>query len=311
MTGAAPIGQNVLVFGASGTIGAAVVKRLAADGHRVTGIYRTAPGQPIQSTQTRLCDITDPAAIARDAFTHTPDIVISCLASRTGAPKDAWAIDYQANADILKAAKAAGARHFILLSAICVQKPLLAFQHAKLAFEKELRESGLTYSIVRPTAFFKSLSGQVDRVRKGKAFLLFGDGQLTRCKPISDGDLARFISQCIDDRTRHNQVLPIGGPGPAITPLEQGEELFELTGQTPRFRRVPVGLFTAMAGVLGIVGRVWTRAGNAAEYLRIARYYATQSMLVLDTETGQYTEDQTPEFGTETLFDHYRELLKD
>ncbi len=41
--------------------------------------------------------------------------------------------------------------HFVLLSAICVQKPLLAFQKAKLAFEAHLPEQGLTYSIVRPT----------------------------------------------------------------------------------------------------------------------------------------------------------------
>lgn len=33
------------------------------------------------------------------------------------------------------------------------------------------------YSIVRPTSFFKSLSGQVDRLRRGKPFLVFGDGR--------------------------------------------------------------------------------------------------------------------------------------
>ena len=38
----------------------------------------------------------------------------------------------------------------MLLSAICVQKPRLAFQHAKLAFKKQLIQSGLTYSIARP-----------------------------------------------------------------------------------------------------------------------------------------------------------------
>ncbi len=53
---------------------------------------------------------------------------------------------------------------------MCVQKPLLAFQHAKLAFENVLVESGLTYSIVRPTAFFKSLSGQIDRLKRGSPF---------------------------------------------------------------------------------------------------------------------------------------------
>ena len=73
----------------------------------------------------------------------------------------------------LDAARQAGVSHMVLLSAICVQKPLLAFQHAKLAFEKTLIESGLTYSIVRPTALFKSLSGQVERVTRGKPFMVF------------------------------------------------------------------------------------------------------------------------------------------
>ena len=76
--------------------------------------------------------------------------------------KDSWAIDYQATSNVLKAAQGAGASHFVLLSAICVQKPLLEFQHAKLKFEEELQQAeGITHSIVRPTAFFKSVAGQV------------------------------------------------------------------------------------------------------------------------------------------------------
>lgn len=306
MTGGAQAELYVLVLGASGTIGAAVVERLIAEGHCVTAAYRSAPETPIAGARIRLGDVTKPASL----FAGTPPhVVISCIASRSGAPKDAWAIDYEANRALLEAAKAAGTRHFILLSAICVQRPMLAFQHAKLAFEAELQESGLIWTIVRPTAFFKSLSGQVERVRAGKRFLLFGDGKLTRCKPISDADLARFIVGCIDDPKRHKQILPIGGPGPSITPLEQGEELFRLTGRRPRYASVPPALFTVMAGVLGLAGRVSQRAGDTAEYLRIARYYATQSMLVLDPETGRYCEQATPEFGEETLFDHYRELL--
>ena len=43
-----------------------------------------------------------------------------------------------------------------------LQRPLLEFQRAKLAFEEKLQAAGdITYSIVRPTAFFKSLAGQV------------------------------------------------------------------------------------------------------------------------------------------------------
>ena len=77
------------------------------------------------------------------------------------AQKDSWDIDYQATLNMLNAARQHKAAHFVLLSAICVQKPLLEFQHAKLKFEAALQAAGdITYSIVRPTAFFKSLAGQ-------------------------------------------------------------------------------------------------------------------------------------------------------
>ena len=76
--------------------------------------------------------------------------------------KDSWAIDYQATKNVLDVAREKGAAHFVLLSAICVEKPLLEFQHAKLKLEEALQTAGdITYSIVRPTAFFKSLAGQV------------------------------------------------------------------------------------------------------------------------------------------------------
>ena len=198
---------------------------------------------------------------------------------------------------------------FVLLSAICVQKPLLAFQQAKLAFETALVDSGLDYSIVRPTAFFKSLSGQVERVKRGKPFLVFGDGTLTSCKPIDDDDLADYLADCLDDASRHNRVLPIGGPGAAITPRQQGERLFALLGRPPRFRQVPVAMLDAVIGVLGAAGRVVPALAGKADLARIGRYYATESMLVLDPETGRYDAAATPSTGTQTLFDYYERLL--
>jgi divinyl chlorophyllide a 8-vinyl-reductase len=54
--------------------------------------------------------------------------------------KDSWLIDYQATSNVLQAARAMGVQHFVLLSAICVQKPELEFQKAKLKFEAELQQ---------------------------------------------------------------------------------------------------------------------------------------------------------------------------
>jgi divinyl chlorophyllide a 8-vinyl-reductase len=314
--------QRVFVLGATGTIGRATVLALVRRGHDVVCFIRPragvggglAPGDSerlLAGATVRFGDITDPSSLARDGFKGERfDALVSCMASRTGAPKDAWAIDHRAHLHALEAAPHAGVSQFVLLSAICVQKPMLDFQHAKLAFEKALIESGLTYSIVRPTAFFKSLSGQIERVKRGKPFLVFGDGTLTACKPISDGDLADYIAGCLDEESRRNRVLPIGGPGDAITPRQQGEHLFALLGRSPRFRQVPVAMLDAIIGVLGAAGRVVPALADKAELARIGRYYATESMLVRDPTTGLYDPAATPSTGTETLFDYYADLVK-
>lgn len=309
MTASAIRPRRVLVLGATGTIGRATVGALVGAGHQVVCLVRN----PIvfDGATVRVGDVTDGASVARDGICGEAfDALVSCLASRTGTPKDAWAIDHRANLEALAAAKSAGIKHFVLLSAICVQKPVLAFQHAKLAFEAALVTSGLTWTIVRPTAFFKSLSGQVDRVRRGKPWLMFGDGTLTACKPISDADLGAYLAVCLTDETRWNRILPIGGPGPAITPRAQGEALFTLLGQTPRFRHVPVALLDVVVVTLDLLGRVVPALADKAELARIGRYYATESMLVLDPATGSYDAEATPETGSETLIDYYAKLIR-
>lgn len=283
----------VVVLGATGTIGRAAAAALGTRGWSV----RT-PGR----------DALTPERLALSMA--GADAVVSCIASRTGVAAEAWAVDHGLNLAALRAAEATGVRRFVLLSAICVQKPKLAFQRAKLGFEAALRESAVEWAIVRPTAYFKSLSGQVGRVLAGKSYLLFGDGRLTATKPISDDDLARFIADCVEAKGAAGRVLPIGGPGPALTPRDQGERLFQIAGRTPRFRSLPPEAFGFVAGALGLLGRISPPIAAKAELARIGRYYATESMLVWDEAAGRYDADATPEYGTETLFDHYARAIR-
>ena len=145
-------------------------------------------------------------------------------------------------------------------------------------------------------------------MRRGRPFLVFGDGTLTACKPIGDADLAEYLADCMVDERRWNRVLPIGGPGEAITPRQQGEALFASLGRKPRFRHVPVALLDGIVGGLGVAGRLAPSLAAKAELARIGRYYATESMLVLDSATGRYDAAATPSTGSETLFDFYRAL---
>ena len=205
----APQDVRVLVVGPTGYIGKFVLRELVHRGYNVVAFAREKSGiggkqgmeevkREFPGADVRFGDVGDPASIEAVAFREPVDVVVSCLASRTGGIKDSWAVDYQATLNVLEAARRAGTSHFVLLSAICVQKPLLEFQRAKLALEGKLESAGdITYSIIRPTAFFKSLAGQVQLVSEGKPYVMFGDGTLAACKPISERDLASFIADCV------------------------------------------------------------------------------------------------------------------
>ncbi|MEI8033504.1 MAG: NAD(P)-dependent oxidoreductase [Chlorobiaceae bacterium] len=315
-----PKRRRIFVVGSTGYIGKFVVRELVQRGYEVVSFARERSGvsraeeirRQLKGSEVRLGDVGSLDSLMKNGIKGEHfDVVVSCLTSRNGGIRDSWNIDYQATRNALDAAKTAGAAHFVLLSAICVQKPLLEFQRAKLKFEGELMESGLTWSIVRPTAFFKSIAGQVESVKKGKPYIMFGNGELTACKPISEADLARFIADCIETPEQQNRIMPIGGPGKAISAREQGELLFELLGREPKFKNMPIGMFDVIIPLLSLLARIFPKLEDKAEFARIGRYYCSESMLVLDSKSGKYSEEMTPSYGNDTLRDFYKRVLKE
>tara|TARA_B100000927_G_scaffold217082_1_gene177258 strand:- start:1124 stop:2089 length:966 start_codon:yes stop_codon:yes gene_type:complete len=238
-----------------------------------------------------------------------PTTVISCIASRKGGITDSWDVEYTLNKFFLNLCKRVGINRFILLSAICVQKPTLEFQKAKLAFETLLKNSTLEYEIIRPTAFFKSLSGQIDRVKKGKSFIVFGNGELTTCKPISARDLSEFIIGFVLRKRAENKIHLVGGPGPPISPKNQAEILFKLSKNEKKITRISPSLFLVIIYVLMPLSKISKKIQDFREFLKIAYYYATESMLFWDEKNHAYSSDKTPEFGKDTLEDYYKKIL--
>ena len=167
--------KRVLVAGASGYIGKFVVRECVKRGYETVALVR--PGyrdnaEALKGASLLYCDVTNEQTLRAQVFCTPADVVISCLASRSGTEDDSHLIDYQATLNVLNAAKAAAQLdQFILLSAFCVRKPELQFQKAKLKFEVALQSAHQRgevnkYSIVRPTAFFKSVSGQFELIQK-------------------------------------------------------------------------------------------------------------------------------------------------
>lgn len=319
----APKDIRVLVVGPTGYIGKFVVKELIARGYDVVTFAREQAGikgkmgkqdtiNEFPGATVRFGSVMDVASIRKVAFQDKVDVVVSCLASRTGGKKDSWDIDYQATKNVLDVARECGTSHFVLLSAICVQRPLLEFQRAKLKFESDLQAAGdISYSIVRPTAFFKSLAGQIQLVKDGKPYVMFGDGRLASCKPISEKDLACFISDCVVQEDKVNKMLPIGGPGKAMSARDQADLLFRITGVKENLFPVPVALMDGLIGIFDFLASIFPSLEDPAEFAKIGKYYAVESMLVWDPVKGKYSEEMTPSYGTDTLEAFFTKAVKE
>ena len=302
--------KKIFVAGATGYIGINVVKSALQQNFSVVVATRKESADfDLKDQNLKVLKISENDN-SWTAYLQDVDVFISCIASRSGAPKDAHYVDFKLNKLLLEKAKDIKCSQFILLSAICVQKPKLAFQFEKLAFEKELQNSGLNFSIIRPTAYFKSLSGQIENIKKGKPYVYFGDGKLTQCNPISERDLSLFILSCIADENKWKKILPIGGPNQSLTPKNIGQMLFEIFEVTPKYKSFPTKILDAIRLLLMIASPFSGWARDKSELVKIAKYYATESMLVWDESEARYDSLKTPSTGKDTLEQYFYAVKK-
>jgi len=130
---------------------------------------------------------------------------------------------------------------------------------------------------------------------------MFGDGEVTRCNPISEADLATYLIDSIADKSRENEIINLGGPDEPLTMKKQGEMLYKAIGKEPNFFFAPLWLFDVIIDSLQWVADTFTseKFENAAELGRIGKYYAVEDMLTTDPEE---------KFGTMTLMEHYEKI---
>lgn len=227
----------ILVVGATGFLGLEVCRRLRERGEPVRALYRESSAPDRIDALKRIGaelvrgDLKDRASL--DQACRGVDVIIetasSTLSRQPGDTIDA--VDRQGSLELVAAASQAGVAHFIYVSfpEIADDFPL---QDAKRAVEQALRQSGMTYTILRPTFFMEIwLSPAVGFDVANARATLYGTGE-SKISWIAVGDVAAAALACMDNPRVFNKTFELGGP----EPLSHRDivAIFEELG-TPRF----------------------------------------------------------------------------
>jgi NADH dehydrogenase len=220
----------ILVVGATGVVGGMIARRLLEEDKEVRVLVRRdspssqlvqqglatsaeelieAGAQPIHG------DLRDRASL--DVAVEGVESVISTANSAMrGGADNPQSVDLEGNRNLIEAARDAGVEHFIFVSPLGadLNNPS-PFIQAKAQSESALRESGMIYTIIAPTAFMEVWPAMVVGMPalQGRPVTLVGES-LRRHSFISNRDVAAFAVAAVDSPEARNQYLAIGGPEP-------------------------------------------------------------------------------------------------
>lgn len=243
----------ILVVGSTGVLGRAIVTRLRADGQPVRAMART-PGKAADLAQKGAKvvqgDLVDAASLARacQGVTH----VVAAAHAMIGSGRNrSEAVDDAGHRALVDAAREAGVTHLVYTSALGAspQHPLDFFR-TKYEVEQYVKASGLSYTIVRPSAFMEwhahAFNGK-GIVERGKTLLL-GSGTKRR-NFVAATDVAALVAQALTDPSMRGQTIEIGGPQD-FTDNEVAALYGRVLGITPKVTHVPPAVLRACSAVL-------------------------------------------------------------
>jgi len=280
--------MRVFVAGATGSVGFEFVRLAKARGHFLHTFSRSP------ENARKLAGLADKVEV-HDVCTIVPslkgiDVVVSALGApvtmNSGEKRPYRDVDLEGNKNILDAAKTAGVKRFLYVSAhVEAGYRHTAYIRAHEEFVDALRLSGLKYSVIRPTGIFAAFNDFVSLARKGLTTVI-GDGK-ARTNPVHQADVAGKLLECLDSGP---DEMSIGGPE-TFTRREIAELAFAVLRKRPRVLRVPAVAFRLGAKLVGLQN---PRLGELLEFVAAV----------------SITDGMAPFVGRMRLEDHFRKVAK-
>jgi uncharacterized protein YbjT (DUF2867 family) len=255
----------IVVAGGTGTLGTRLIPRLAGTGLAVRVLTRDpARAQRLAGLGVEVIrgDVRDPASIGgalRGART-----VVSAVHGFAGpGGVSPVSVDRAGNANLIDAAARAGAA-FVLVSVVGASPghPIGLFR-AKHAAEETLRASGLSWTVVRATAFMQTWATIMSQsLQASGKVLVFGRGD-NPVNFVSAADVAALTALAVTDPGLRGQVLELGGPD-NLTFNQLAALVQETTGRRGTVRHIPRPALHAMAWTATVIKPALARQARAA-----------------------------------------------
>lgn len=248
--------MNVFITGGSGFVGREIITRLMAENHSVRALVRQAERlADFSGIETVVGDTTKPDTLEGkltgcDAVIHLVGIIREFPGRGVTFDK----LHTQSTANMLKAAQEQGVKRYIQMSANGTRKQAeTGYHRTKWAAEEQVLQSGLDWTILRPSLIFGPNDMFVNMLARLVKMLplvpVMGDGQY-HLQPVHVDDVAKSFVAALDNPETLHRTYSCCGPQ-----AYSYNEILDLIGKALGLTRVrkihqPLGLMKPMVSIL-------------------------------------------------------------
>ena len=305
--------KTIAIVGATGWLGTHVVKELADRDYTIYSLARlTSTTEPISNyCKIIYGDVTDPYSL-EGLFTEQVDCVISCLGLENLAlyESDMDRVLKDGTLAVFNWAKKKHVKQFIMVAGGMhktkdgtIDSSLIhnkVREKAIRIIKQECVRSGLKYTIIDPSVFFKDAEMLFKMVGKSKGRLaLIGRGWDVKCNPISGNDLAKFICDSIGKPELLNKRVSVGGPT-TMTLKELISKAAFFQNKTIKFHKLPVLASKVAIHAIGLTTVLSPKLMGLYRFL--------QFILIVSVDpTGDLSGDS---YGEKSIDGYYKNISK-
>jgi uncharacterized protein YbjT (DUF2867 family) len=231
----------VLVTGSTGFVGRHIARELRASGMKVRCLARSSSDvAALSGLNVEVCygDVTNQVSLEKVLENVETTVHLAAIIRET-RQATFEGVNFLGTRNLTFAAKKAGVRRFVYMSNLGTSPdPRFPLLYSKWRGEEQVRNSGIGFTIFRPSVMFGRGDGFVtvlaNVIKRLPIAPVIGSGR-TRFQPISVEDVATCVVKSLQNTRAVNQVIPLGGPEHLAY-----EDIVDLIIQTLKLRRLKV-----------------------------------------------------------------------